>query len=346
MNNAGTPGSNKSSTRSWLIAGIVLLFVMAITSSIDASMFYIFLGATTFCFFMALRGWIGTQPWKKNQSGYHQQEKPGGFSFDFQFNQGSQQRQQHSEPAQQPFNPNNQQKAVKYVLITFAGVVAFFFLIIIIGVLFGNDDESEVQFYRDRAEVYLDGQQYDSARLYYRRVITRRPDDVAARIGYGKSFYFQEQYDSAIVFFNAANELAPDDTDAKLFRGRSYFYQKRYPEAMSEAEQLLVDAPDYNEALLLAGDILYTQEKFEEALTKYYQPAYDAGAASLNLCWIMAYIYDEKKKDLEKAIPLYKEALTYDNTVVDIYTRLSQITQEPEAGEYRKRVAELQQKAN
>jgi tetratricopeptide (TPR) repeat protein len=342
MTNTSTPGSNKSSTRSWLIAGIVLLFVMAITSSIDASMFYIFLGATTFCFFMALRGWIGTQPWKKNQSGYQQQEKPGGFSFDFQFNQGS---QQHSEP-QQPFKPNDPKKAVKYVLIAFAGIFAFFIFIIIIGVVFGNDDESEVQFYRDRAEVYLDGQQYDSARLYYRNVITRRPDDIAARIGYGKTFYFQEQYDSAIVFFNAANELAPDDTDARLFRGRSYFYQKRYPEAMSEAEQLLVDAPDYNEALLLAGDILYTQQNFEEALTKYYQPAYDAGARSLNLCWIMAYIYDEKKKDLGKAIPLYKEALTYDDTVVDIYTRLSQITQEPEAGEYRKKAAELQQRTN
>jgi tetratricopeptide (TPR) repeat protein len=334
MTNTSTPGSNKSSTRSWLIAGIVLLFVMAITSSIDASMFYIFLGATTFCFFMALRGWIGTQPWKKNQSGYQQQEKRSGPSFDFQFNQGSQQHKQHTEPGQQPFNANHPQKTVKYVLIAFAGIVAFFFFIIIIGVLFGNDDESEVQFYRDRAEVYLDGQQYDSARVYYRRVITRRPDDVAARIGYGKSFYFQEQYDSAIVFFNAANELAPDDTDAKLFRGRSYFYQKRYPEALAEAEQLLIDAPDY------------TQENFEEALTKYYQPAYDAGARSLNLCWIMAYIYDEKKKDLEKAIPLYKEALTYDETVVDIYTRLSQITQEPEAGEYRRKVAELQQRTN
>jgi tetratricopeptide (TPR) repeat protein len=344
MNNAGTPGSNKSSTRSWLVAGIVLLFVMAITSSIDASMFYIFLGATTFCFFMALRGWIGTQPWKKDQRG-SQQENTGGPSFDFQFNQRSQQRQ-HAEPGQQPFKPNDPKKAVKYVFIAFAAIVAFFLFIVFIGVFFGNDDEGEVQYYRDQAERYLDGQQYDSARAYYRLVITRRPDDVAARIGYGKSFYFQEQYDSALVLFNAANELAPDDLDARHLRGRSYFYQKRYPEALREAEQLIADAPGYNEALLLAGDILYTQENFEEALTRYYQPAYDAGARSLNLCWIMAYIYDEKRKDLEKAIPLYKEALTYDDTVVEIYTRLSQITQEPEAGEYRKKAAELQQAAN
>jgi tetratricopeptide (TPR) repeat protein len=345
MNSTGTPGSNKS-TRSWLIAGVVLLFVLAVTSSIDASMFYIFLGATTFCFFMALRGWIGTQPWKKNQSGYQQQEKPGGSPFDFQFNQASQQRKPYSQPEQQPFSANDPKKVVKYVFVGFAALFAFFLFIIVIGALFGNDDEAEVQFYRDRAELYLDNQQYDSARLYYRNVITRRPEDIAARIGYGKTFYFQEQYDSAIILFNAAGELAPDDADAKLFRGRSYYYQKRYPEALAEAEQLLTDAPGYSEALLLAGDILYTQENFEEALTKYYQPAYDAGARSVTLCWIMAYIYDEKKKDIETAIPLYKEALTYDDTVVDIYTRLSQITQEPEAGEYRKKVADLQQSAN
>ena len=96
--------------------------------------------------------------------------------------------------------------------------------------------------------------------------------------------------------------------------------------------------------MLLAGDTHYTQKNYDEALS-YYEPAYENGARSRDLCWIMAWIYDEQKKDIAKAIPLYKEALTYDDTVVDIYTRLSQITQEPEAGEYRKKVAELQQQS-
>lgn len=339
--NSSAPEQNKS-TRSWLIAGVVFLFVLALTSSIDASLFYIFLGATAFCFFMAMRGWISTQPWKREQDGYQRQKTSEGFSFEFKFGDGAKEQQQHyHQPKQQRSSQPNTRNVPKGVIIAFMAIAGFFMFIIVIGSLFGSDDEMEVQYYRDQAELFLDNQQYDSARVHYRRVIKRRPDDVAARIGYGKSFYFQEQYDSAIALFNAANELAPDDMEAKLFRGRCYYYQKKYPEATNEAEQLLADAPEYNEAMLLAGDVLYAQEKFDEALTTYYQPAYDAGARSMMLCWIMAYIYDEKKKDLEKAIPLYKEALTYDDTVVDIYARLSQITQEPEAGEYRKKLENL-----
>jgi tetratricopeptide (TPR) repeat protein len=332
--NSNTPQQNKS-TRSWLIAGIVFLFVLALTSAIDASLFYIFLGVTAFCFFMAMRGWISTQPWKRDESGYQRQKTSEGFSFEFKFGESEKKQQQYQQPKQQQSSQPGTQKVPRAVIIAFMAIVGFFVFIVIIGSLLGSDDEMEVQYYRDQAELFLDNQQYDSARVHYRRVIKRRPDDVPARVGYGKSFYFQEQYDSAIALFNAANEVEPEDLDARVFRGRCYYYQKKYPEAMNEAEQLLADAPGYNEAMLLAGDVLYAQEKFEEALTTYYQPAYDAGARSMMLCWLMAYIYDEKKKDIETAIPLYKEALTYDNTVADIYSRLSQITQEPEAGEYR-----------
>jgi tetratricopeptide (TPR) repeat protein len=339
-----TPTPSPQPIKPWIISGIVFLYILALTWSIDASMVYLFLGISTFCFFMALRGWISTQPWKREQSSHHyQQERPKqDFSFDFNFNRGQQQRPSSAGRTQQPFKQYDAQKGVKRVIIGFVVIIGFFFFVVIIGVLFGSDDESEVQYYRDQAQLYFDSQQYDSARVYYRKVITRRPDESLPRIDYGKTFYYQEQYDSAIIMFNKASEASPDDIDAKLFRGRSYYYQKKYNEALSEAELLLADAPDYNEGMLLAGDVLYAQEKFEEALTTYYEPAYEAGARSMMLCWIMAYIYDEKRKDMEKAIPLYKEALTYDDTVVDIYKRLSEITREPEAGEYRRKVAELQ----
>ncbi len=341
--------STSSPIRPWLVTGIVFVYILALSWSIDPSMVYIFLGAATFCFFMALQNWLRTQPWKKEQTGYQQQEKTKtDFSFNFKFNRGQQQRQQrqHQQTSsagqtQQPRGPIDPQKVAKRVIFGFMAIIGFFVFIGVIGVIFGSDDESEVQYYRDRAELYLDNQQYDSARTYYRLIINRRPDESAPLVGYGKTFYFQEQYDSALVLFNRANALSPDDTDPKLFRGRTYYYQKRYPEALQEAEQLLNDDPGYTEALLLAGDTHYSQQHYDDALN-YYEPAYEAGARSLNLCWIMAWIYDEQKKDLEKAIPLYKEALTYDNTVVDIYTRLSQVTKEPEAGEYRRKAAQLQ----
>lgn len=55
----------------------------------------------------------------------------------------------------------------------------------------------------------------------------------------------------------------------------------------------------------------------------------------------MAYIYDTKN-NYDKAIPLYKEALTYDTTVVDIYTRLSELIPGEEGNYYRTQAVKLQ----
>ena len=44
----------------------------------------------------------------------------------------------------------------------------------------------------------------------------------------------------------------------------------------------------------------------------------------LNLCYIMGYLYQDKKEPA-RAISLYQEALTYDSTQVDIYQRLGEL---------------------
>src|SRR5688572_17654812 len=100
MNNAGTPAPSASSTKKWLIAGIVFLLLLAASSGIDASFVYMFLGAATFCFFMALRGWLSTQPWKNKNTEYQQQrQRPQpDFSFDSTFGKTSDTEQQRNPP--------------------------------------------------------------------------------------------------------------------------------------------------------------------------------------------------------------------------------------------------------
>lgn len=319
----------KTPNSSWLIAGIVFLFLLAAFSSVDPSLVYILLGIVVFCFFMALRGWISSQSWRKNQS-------QKDFAFNFKFNTGARQQRTY-----QP--PSDTKKTARGAFIVIGAMVVFFVVIVVVAVFVTDDAEGEVQYYRSAAGFYLESSEYDSAQVNYRRALRLRPDDIASRNGYGKSLYFKQQYDSAIIVFNGVNELDPYEGEARLFRGKSYYYQKRYPEALREAQQLVADEPDNTEAFLLGGDILYTQENFEEALTIWYEPAYALGARNAYLCWIMAWIYDEKRKDLEKAIPLYKEALAYDDSIADIYHRLSEITSEPEATQYRNRAAELKQ---
>jgi hypothetical protein len=55
----------------------------------------------------------------------------------------------------------------------------------------------------------------------------------------------------------------------------------------------------------------------------------------------MAYIYDTKG-EYNKAINLYQEALSYDSSVVDIYTRLGELLPGADGNPYRSKALLLQ----
>ena len=75
----------------------------------------------------------------------------------------------------------------------------------------------------------------------------------------------------------------------------------------------------------------------------WYKNAYENGGIRTRaLCHLMAYIYDTKG-DYSKAIDLYKEALSYDSTVVDIYKRLGELLPNEDGNYYRTQAVKLQQ---
>jgi hypothetical protein len=55
----------------------------------------------------------------------------------------------------------------------------------------------------------------------------------------------------------------------------------------------------------------------------------------------MAYIYDTKSQ-AQKAIPLYKEAISMDTTRTDIYRRLGELVPGEEGNLYRQKAARYQ----
>ena len=76
---------------------------------------------------------------------------------------------------------------------------------------------------------------------------------------------------------------------------------------------------------------------------RWYEEAYAKGYRSAGLSHVMAYIYDIKG-ETQKAIPLYKEAISYDTTRTEIYTRLGELIQGEEGNEYRQKAAQYQKR--
>jgi tetratricopeptide (TPR) repeat protein len=90
------------------------------------------------------------------------------------------------------------------------------------------------------------------------------------------------------------------------------------------------------------GDSYYLQQQYDDAMI-WYGNAYENGQVrSQALSHIMAYIFDTKG-NYSRAIDLYKEALSYDSTVIEITKRLGELLPGEDGRFYREQAIKLQQ---
>lgn len=219
----------------------------------------------------------------------------------------------------------------------FCGMIAFF--IVVFASVDSDEPVSESNFMIEQADFYYDRGEYDSALTYYRMAEQLDPALSSAFQGMGNVKLVKQEYDSSLSYYNSALALDPDDEVSLNGKALCYFYTQQYDAALAECKRVLLLNASNEDALALTGDCFYNQELYDSALV-YYEPRYALGNRSRLLCHIMAFIYD-KKGQLEKAVPLYEEALTYDTTIVDIYQRLSEIAPAEKANYYRQKMQQL-----
>jgi tetratricopeptide (TPR) repeat protein len=218
-----------------------------------------------------------------------------------------------------------------FVLFTIPFVVA----------LFGSDDLTESRFFYMAAQNHFDAQQYDSAYTEYRRALALDPEYTEAMVGYGRCLFVRNERDSAVLIFDRALAVNPDYGEATYRKAQVYYDQKKYGEATTILTPLLIDEPEFYYAMLVMGDCYYALDNYVDALV-WYENAYEnGGIRGSDLCYIMGYIYETKQENA-RAIELYKEALTYDDSIVDIYKRLGQLLPGDEGNAYRAKAIELQ----
>jgi cytochrome c-type biogenesis protein CcmH/NrfG len=342
-------GNSKQSgsSRIYLILGVISLFLMALLWSLDPSFVYIFLGLGAFFLFMGFytrpRQQNPSQSYQRPHSSPYENEKGSAKLSDLLSNLFGK-----KSPTQRP--PNNPftkspKTVIRSRLPVLVMITAFvLFAVIFISLIVGSDDETydAIGYYQTGEQNYRAGN-YDSAYINYRKAWKLNPEYAEAILGYANVLTVREQNDSAILMYDRALEINPDYKEAAYGKAWVYYAQQRYDESINYLTNLLQRNEDYYDAMLLLGDSYYEQKNLDSALPWYENAYQNGGARSRVLCHIMAYIYDTKA-DYQKAIPLYKEALTYDSTVVDIYSRLSELIPGEEGNYYRTQAVKLQTK--
>ena len=317
---------------------------MALAWSVDTSLVYIFFGIAVFFLFLGFY----SRPGRKNFQGPFRStgNQSGGTSTTFSgiFANIFQHPHQGSGPSHKSFTrpstPEDNRRLVSFVI---AGVFIMFFIFFIGSVFFSSPDEQDesVVFFQTAEDDYANGN-YEAAYLNYRQAWKANDQYIGAMVGYGKVLALRNQQDSAITMFDKALAIDPDYNDASYNKALTYYNRANYAEAIVILTPLLEKNPDYYDAMLLIGDSYYEQKQFDDAMI-WYENAYEnGGIRSRALCHLMAYIYDSKG-DYARAIDLYKEALTYDSTVVEIYTRLGELLPNEEGNYYRIQAVKLKQ---
>jgi tetratricopeptide (TPR) repeat protein len=317
----------------WLIVFISSLTTLAIFWSVDSSVFYILTGFCAFSFFKVLQNRKRTEDEDPIEKTYQQTYYPKPSIWDeikFMFSNAPSGRSQRS--------PGNQVKLIRLVIAIFSGLV---FLSIIITILFSDDSASTADT-RQKAKDMYDQQQYDSASYYYQKAIENDPENADLYLERGNSFLNADKTDSALMDYDKALLLRPSYKEAYYNKGLIYYARKQYRNSINETKHAVDIDPDYTDAMLLIGDDFYNSSQLDSAMT-WYENAYSKGARSAALSHVMAYIYDTKG-NTQKAIPLYKEAISYDTTRTQIYQRLGELVGGEEGNQYRQKAAQYQQR--
>lgn len=338
-----TDGDQSNKSKTYFIVGYVFLMAMALFWSVDDSIIYILLGTSVYFLFL---GFYTNSSWKNFQKQFKtaSQQRGGHESL---FSEGvknifsKKQSVTKSSPKTtiKPSSPEDNRKLV--ALVVFAAFTVF--IIFFIGSIFSSSGglEDSTVYFQAAEQNYWDGK-YDSAYVNYRKAWKINEGYVEAIVGYGNVLAIRKQADSAMIMYDKALEIDPNYKEASYSKAYAYYNQEKYIEATTVLNPVLVDNPDYYDAMLLIGDSYYALKQYDVAINWYGNAYENGGLRSQALCHIMAYIYDTQG-DYARAIDLYKEALSYDNAIVDIHKRLGELLPNEEGDYYRTQATKLQQ---
>lgn len=313
--------------KTWLIIFVVTLFVLAILWSVDPSIFYVLLGLAAFSFYKILAHRKRMEDdYEPSYRETYQHRKPSFWKdvkklFD---NPGT--GQTHSR-----------EKTSRLVSLIIAGSVGLVFFLIILSALFSNDTQGSRE-YRQQASDLYDRQEYDSAAYFYDEAIKDDPENAELYLARGNAFLNGNKTDSAMIEYDRALKLHPSYKEAYYNKGLVYYNRKQYRNSINEVKKAMQVDPSYTDGMLLIGDDFYNSSQLDSAMV-WYEDAYARGYRSAALSHIMAYVYDTKG-NTQKAIPFYKEAIAYDTTRTEIYTRLGELVGGEEGNQYRQKAAQ------
>ena len=291
----------KRYTRLAIVSGFLLAFLWPLGSFF----FWIFFGATAYFIFLI----------------FYYQPRREREPRDFDYAQPSWQAPKTTSSI--PVSPKNIKLIVVIVMLCF---FAFLIILMIIGFATG-ENPSEVT---EAAGIDVSEN---------RELLQSDPNNIEALTNIGNDFYSSGQYDSALLYYERILNVDSKNSSGLYNKALAFYQKKEYQKSMDLLRQCVSLYPENPDAYVVMGDNYYAQNELRQGLD-WYKQAYAKGARSAGMLNIMAYIHDTQNQKSD-AIRFYKESLQQDSSLVDVYQRLAEL--EPNQSDWYKKKAQAWQ---
>ena len=158
--------------------------------------------------------------------------------------------------------------------------------------------------------------------------VPNKSGSVDALTNRGNELYSQGEYDSALIYYNRVLAFDARNQYAMYDKALVYYAKKDYNRCVPILRACIRQYPDYGEALWLFGDVFYDRNNLDSAKI-CFDRAYATGLRTGSFLQLMASVYENE--NLSRAIELYKESIQQDSTLIESYRKLSML--EPSSAE-------------
>lgn len=299
--------------KTYVILGSLFLALAGLLSSLDSS--FLWINFALAAFFYA-KAYVATPVYSQPKQKFEQTK---------------------TKPKPPVFTSSNTANRSKLILLAALFVFGLFFVIVFFAIITSSKTSYDAFYYNERAEEFRMNGEYDSALIYYRQAMNVSAKDPDPAIGYGKTLMAKQDFDSAFFYFDQVMLNDPGNVEASYNKSLLRFEQKSFDQAIAEAHNTLSIDPTFHSADVIIADSYYTMTNYDSAF-RYYQIAYDNEVRSPWVCHVLGYLY-QNRGDNDQAIALYKEAVSYDSSLTEVYQRLGELVQGEEGDFYRNRAA-------
>lgn len=190
----------------------------------------------------------------------------------------------------------------------------------------GKEFDLAIELYNRHSQDYDENERKtDTAWCHFNKGMILIYESTTAEVN-GLTDIYEAKQKEAIEEFKNVIEIDPKHPAAYVAYfnlGQAYKTLKEFEEALLYIQKTIDLMPDWEEAYFELGRVYYLLKQYDEAIASTEKGlAIKPGASAYNA---LALIYDEHKRDIDKAIECYQKAIAIDENNIEAYKSLGYI---------------------